>query len=482
MPLLVPLVCLPESGSGKNSGTKTGREHGIDGFPHSLHSARMTDQKTPPTDDSFASTSRRRFLEVATSTAAGAAIFTGPNLLLGQAKGANDRLRVGVMGLSRGKGHIKGYLDVPNVEVAYVCDVDEKRLASGVKYATDQGASEPPKGTGDFRTILEDPDIDAISIAAPNFWHAPAAIMACRAGKHVYVEKPGSYNCDESDKLVQVAKETERMVQMGTQRRSYPGTRAGIQKLRDGAIGKTLFAECKYYGARGSIGKGKPGTPPAELDWTLWQGPVPEAPYKDNLVHYNWHWHWLYGGGEMANNGIHSLDIARWAMEFDYPERITYNGGRYHFDDDQETPDTGTATFDYGRGKGALSWVGSSCHRRKPESPNFVTVYGEGGTLAFSNSGYTIFDIDGKEVDKNVEKATDIPHFTNFANAIREGEPLNQPIADGQIGTKLCHMANIAYRTGGAVKINSKTGTLANGQPEAHKLWARKSYRAGFGI
>ncbi|MDC0276532.1 Gfo/Idh/MocA family oxidoreductase [Verrucomicrobiales bacterium] len=438
--------------------------------------------KPTPLSDDFPALSRRRFLETATASVAGAAMFTGPNLLLGQVKGANDRLRVGVMGLSRGKGHIKGYLDVPNVELAYVCDVDDVRLASGVKYANDRGAPKPPAGTTDFRKMLEDPNVDAISIATPNFWHAPATIMACRAGKHVYVEKPGSYNCDESRRMVEVAKETDRKVQMGTQRRSYPGMIEGIQKLREGVIGKLKYAKCEYLGARGSIGKGKQGPPPAELDWTMWQGPVPDAPYKDNLVHYNWHWHWLYGGGEMANNGVHSLDIGRWAMGFDFPERVTFNGGRYHFDDDQETPDTGTAIFDYGRENGGLSWVGSSCHRRKPQSTNFVTVYGEGGTMAFTSSNYSVFDLDGKEIGKNVEKASDIPHFTNFANAIRINEPLNQPIDDAQTGAMLCHYANIAYRTGGSVQVDSKTGNLVKGQVDAKKLWARTAYRAGFGI
>lgn len=430
-------------------------------------------------NESPALSSRRQFIAKTGLAAASATLATGPNLLLGQAKGANDRVRVGVMALGRGMGHVKAYLDVPNCEVAYVCDVDEKRLASGVTYMNGKQET-PPQAVGDFRRILDDPEIDAISIATPNFWHAPAAILACKAGKHVYVEKPGSYNPHESRRMVQVAEETGRQVQMGTQRRSYPGVIEGIQKLREGVIGRTLHARCWYSNTRPSIGIGEITAPPPELDWTLWQGPLPERPYKNNLVHYNWHWHWFYGGGELANNGIHSLDIARWAMNVDHPERVTCAGGRYHFQDDQETPDTATSFYEFGD-LGAISWETTSCHRRKPEELSFVRVYGEGGMMDFNGSAYTIYDLDGKEIGKNTEKPSDVPHFTNFANAIRAGEKLNQPIANGQISTMLCHLGNIAYRTNGAVKVDPKTGDLVD-HPEGQKLWRREAYREGWEI
>ncbi|MDF1816490.1 MAG: Gfo/Idh/MocA family oxidoreductase [Verrucomicrobiales bacterium] len=419
-------------------------------------------------------TDRRTFIGIS----AGAAVAAGPNLLLGQAKGANSRFRVGVMGLSRGKGHIKAYKDVPNTEVAYVCDVDDNRLASGVKYTLDQTGKEP-KGVTDFRKILEDPEIDAISIAAPNFWHAPATILACKAGKHVYVEKPGSYNPDESQTMVQVAKDHRKMVQMGTQRRSYPALIEAVQKLRDGVIGDLRLAKCWYTSTRPSIGKGTIGSPPPELNWELWQGPVPEQPYKDNLVHYNWHWHWMYGGGEMANNGVHSLDIARWAMGVDLPGQITYTGGRYRYDDDQETPDTSAAYFEYGNL--GMTWENTSCHRRKPEDSKFVRVYGDGGMMDISSSNYTIYDDKGVETHRNVDKPSDVPHFTNFADAVREGTPLNQPIEDGQVSSMLCHLANIAYRTSGSVQVNPETGKFID-NPAADKLWARDAYRSGWEI
>lgn len=422
------------------------------------------------------SSDRRKFLKTS-GFAAGAAVIA-PNLLLGQAKGANSRFRVGVMGLGRGKGHIRAYLDVPNTEIAYVCDVDENRLLTGANTMKGKQEKEPEKVT-DFRRILDDPNIDALSIAAPNFWHAPATIMACKAGKHVYVEKPGSYNPEEALRMVQVAEDHQRKVQMGTQRRSYPAMIEGVEKLRGGVIGTLRFAKCWYRNTRPSLGKGKVGTPPPELNWELWQGPVPEQPYKDNLVHYNWHWHWLYGGGEMANNGVHALDVARWALGVDYPNRITYTGGRYRYDDDQETPDTSSAVFEYGNMN--MTWENTSCHRRNPESLGFVNVYGDGGMMSFSSSNYTIYDEKGKEVEKNVEKPSDVPHFTNFANAIREGETLNQPIGDAQISAMLCHLANIAYRTTGSVDVDAETGKIP-GNETANRLWAREAYRTGWEI
>lgn len=418
---------------------------------------------------------RRSFFK--SSALAGVAL-AGPNLLLGQAKGANSRFRVGVMGLKRGKGHIKAFLDVPNCEIAYVCDVDDDRLASGDNTIVGKQKEEVKK-VSDFRRILDDPDIDALSIAAPNFWHTPAAVLACQAGKHVYVEKPGSYDAYEAKRIVTVADETGMKVQMGTQRRSYSGMLEGIQKIREGVIGKPLYARCWYLNQRPSIGIGKMAEPPPGLDWLMWQGPVPEQPYKDNLVHYNWHWHWMYGGGELANNGVHSMDVARWALDVDCPTRVTCNGGRYHYDDDQETPDTAYAVYEFG--DVGISWEGSSCHRRKPEETKFVSVYGEGGKVDFSTAAYTVYDLDGNEVEKNTDPPSDVPHFTNFANAVREGEALNQPIECGQLSAMLCHYGNMAYRTNGAVDVDPGTGELVD-HPDAMKLWSRPAYREGWEI
>jgi predicted dehydrogenase len=361
-----------------------------------------------------------------------------------------QKLRVGIMGLSRGKAHINNFAKLEGVEIAYVCDVDQSRLAAGAKYTADRQKGNLPKAVTDFRRILEDKEVDILSVAAPNFWHAPATILACDAGKHVYVEKPGSHNPREAELMVAAAQRTDRKVQMGNQRRSAPAFREGIEKLKTGVIGKLRYARCWYDNKRDSIGKGKPSVVPENLDYKLWQGPVPARPYKDNLIHYNWHWHWAYGGGELANNGVHALDIARWALGVDSPHNTSCIGGRYHFNDDQETPDTADATYDFG--KVGVSWHGSSCLQRKQEKHPFVSVYGDGGIMSFDSGGYRIYDNAGKLVHENVPKLNDVQHFQNFINAIRKGEALNAEISDAQKSTMLCHLGNISYREGIQIK------------------------------
>ncbi len=411
---------------------------------------------------------RRTFLKSATLTTLASTTYAQ--------EAPSKKLRVGVMGLSRGMAHIKSFLKIPGVEVAYVCDVDQRRLDSAAEHVAKEQDTKP-KAVTDFRKILEDPNIDILSTAAPNFWHAPATILACQAGKHVYVEKPGSHHPNEALRMVNVAAETKRLVQMGNQRRSLPSYLEGMAKLREGVIGKLTYARCWYDNARGSIGKGKPAPVPDWLDYDLWQGPVPARPFKDNLVHYNWHWHWHWGNGELGNNGVHALDIARWGLGVDDPLTVSYTGGRYHHNDDQETPDSGDAVYDFGHC--GASWHGSSCHRRKQEKHAFVTIYGEGGSMAFGSSGYTIYDEEGEETAKVKPDFSDLYHFQNFAAAIREGNPLNAPIADAQRSAMLCHLGNIAYREGRTLTrkpAQSWADVLSGG-----KLWKRP-YREGWGV
>ncbi len=229
--------------------------------------------------------------------------------------------------------------------------------------------------TDDIRQILADPEVDALVIAAPNHWHAPAAIMACNAGKHAYVEKPCSHNPKEGELLIEAARKHNRCVQMGNQRRSGDKIIEGIKLLHEGRIGRVYYSRSWYAATRGPIGKGTPAEVPPHINYELWQGPAPRQPFTSNRLHYNWHWTWHYGNGELGNNGIHSIDLSRWGLQVDYPTRVVSLGGRYRFEDDQETADTHIVSFEF-PGRKQIFWEGLSCSRDG--------LYGDGYGVSFS--------------------------------------------------------------------------------------------------
>jgi predicted dehydrogenase len=417
---------------------------------------------------------RRKFLRQSGLAAAGLAIYGGLRTK-GAVTSPNETMRVAVMGLNRGLDHVNALIGIKNVEVAMLCDIDDLRIARALK-VLDEKKARKPESNKDIRKVLDDASLDALFIAAPNHWHAPAAIMACNAGKHVYVEKPCSHNPWENEMIVAAARKHKRVVQMGNQRRSWPGEIEAIEKLRAGAIGKLKFARCWYNSARPSIGHGKQVPVPANIDYSLWQGPAPERPYVDNLVHYNWHWRWHWGNAELGNNGIHAVDVARWGLGVDYPKSVTCNGGRYEFDDDQETPDTTIATYDFG--SVGITWDGSSCHPRSHEKLPFVTFYGDQGSMETNGGGYKVFDLKGKPIGEGNGEAGDRGHIENFLDSIRNGKTPNSEIAEGAKSTLLIHLGNIAYRTGHMLHINQQTGRVLNDK-EADALWKRE-YRAGW--
>jgi predicted dehydrogenase len=265
---------------------------------------------------------------------------------------------------------------------------------------------------------------------------------------------------------------------MGNQRRSAPKVIEAMEQLREGVIGRPYFAQAWYLNNRPSIGKGKEGPPPAGLDYDLWQGPAPRRPFRDNYLHYNWHWFWHWGNGELGNNGIHTIDLCRWGLGVEYPVRVTSAGGRYHYDDDQETPDTHVVSFEF-EGKKSITWEGLSC-TRLPRDGNIplVVFIGEKGSLSLSDGGYTISDQKGAEIKKVTGKSGDNTHFANFLDVVRNGGKLNSEIEEGHKSTLLCHLGNISHRTGRALRCDAKNGHI-QGDAEAMKLWKRE-YEKGW--
>lgn len=424
-------------------------------------------------------TTRRDFV-----VAAGAAglVAAAPGVVssaVPRTRSAQDKVVVGVMGLSRGMSLARTFSETAGVEVKYLCEADSNRLASGAN-AFEKLVSHKFEVTRNYQDILDDPDVDALICAAPNHWHAPAGIMACNAGKHCYVEKPCSHNPWEGEMLVAAARKHRRCVQMGSQRRSAEKIIEGIGLLHEGRIGRVYYSRSWYANLRGTIGTGSPAEVPPNIDYDLWQGPAPRLPYKTNRLPYNWHWVWHYGNGELGNNGVHALDVARWGLQVDYPTRVVSSGGRYRFDDDQETPDTHVVSFEFDGGK-QCAWEGLSCNRLGPGGSSFgVTFHGEDASMMISDWGYTLYDQRGKELEKVPGSRGDAAHAANFAEAIRADNPslLNAEIEEGHKSTLLCHLGNIAHRTGDSLRCDPKNGHILENDA-ANALWKR-DYEPGW--
>ncbi len=402
----------------------------------------------------------------------------GLTLALGaSADQPSNKLVVGIMGTGgRGTSLAEGFARQPGVEVAYVCDVDKKRAekAAGV---VEKVAQKAPKVVQNFQKVLDDRDVDILVVATCNHWHAPATILACAAGKHVYVEKPCSHNPREGELMVEAARKHKKKVQMGNQRRSWDKVIEAIGEVRKGAIGRAYFAQGWYTNHRESIGKGKAATPPAGLDYDLWQGPAPRRDFRSNYLHYNWHWFWAWGNGELGNNGVHMLDLCRWGLGVDYPIRVSSTGGRYRYDDDQETPDTHVVSYDFD-GKKSIVWQGHSCNQLPAGMTPDVVFVGEKGSLAIRGDGYTILDNAGKEIKKESGRASDATHFANFLEGIRGDRPLNSGIEEAYKSTLLCHLGNIAHRVGRSLRCESTNGHILDDK-QAQALWTRE-YEKGY--
>ncbi len=449
---------------------------------------------TPETSTS--GESRRNFIK---KTLLGTATLTVGGVLPGfSAKsyanilGANEKVRLGMMGVnSRGYALATNFALQPNCEVVSVSDVDSRASEKCIK-AVEKIQNSKPKDVPDFRKALEDKDVDALVIAAPDHWHAPAAILASKAGKHVYLEKPCSHNPHEGELLMAVAAKYKNVIQMGNQRRSWPNVKLALQDIHNGVIGRPYFAKGWYTNNRASIGVGKPAEVPSWLNYDLWQGPAPRRAYKDNILHYNWHWFWHWGTGEALNNGTHMLDLMRWGLQVEYPTKVSSSGGRYRYQDDWEAPDTQVINIEFGNDK-FMTWEGRSCNSRHIEGSSVgVSFYGDKGTLEYGGgNAYKIFDLDNKLVKEvkndlvidprnkmDPSQALDAFHFQNFVAAIKEGKPLASDIVGGHQSTLLCQLGNIALRSNSILEIDPSNGHILHNKA-AKKLWKRE-YEKGW--
>lgn len=405
-------------------------------------------------------------------------------------KGSNDRLVFGITGInSRGVALLKAVSKLDNAEIGYVCDVDSRVIEKSVKMV-EELTGRKPKAFTDYRELLKEKDLDAVAIATPDHWHAPMAILGAQAGKHVYVEKPSCHNPHEGELLTELYKKTNVIIQMGNQQRSAPTSIMAMNDISNGIIGRAYYGKAWYSARRTSIGTGSKVAVPDWLDWELWQGPVPRRDFQDIFVHYNWHWFWHYGTGEVNNNGTHEIDVCRWALGVDYPVRVNSSGGRYHFDDDWEFPDTQVVTFEFPENK-MITWEGRSCNNMQHyDRGRGVTIHGTEGTILLDRNVYIAYDNRNNIIKEEHEKdesgtmdtrgdgALDVKHMRNFANAIRLGEKQNSPINEGVISNILCHLGNISYKVGRDLRINPKNGHIL-GDGQAMQMWSRQ-YEKGW--
>ncbi len=398
-----------------------------------------------------------------------------------QLTAANEKVVIGVIGLGgQGRGHLNSYLGIPNVEIAYVCDVDEQRLAEAVKLAPNA------KPVNDLRRILDDKSIDAVSIATPDHWHTPASLLALAAGKHVYVEKPCSHNVREGRWLVEAAARSGKLVQHGTQSRSTPFIQAAIKLLRDGIIGDVIIARAWDVQFRPSIGKEMPSDPPSGFDYDNWLGPAPKLPFQKNRHHYSWHWWYNFGTGDAGNDGVHEIDIARWGLGVEtHPSQVAAIGGKYVHDDDQQFPDTMAAAFEY-PGNGGVGQrrellfemrLWSRYHPNGMDNGN--EFLGTKGRMLLTKRGKVEVFSEKDEplkIDLPETKSAGIrPHQSNFIEAIRNGTSLNANALTGHLSASLPHLANLACRVGRSFRFDPVKEIII-GDEEANQLLER-TYR-----
>jgi len=411
---------------------------------------------------------------------------------LSAATSPNNTVRIAVVGMhGRGKSHLQAFTSLPNVDLVAICDIDDAVLVAASKFVTEKRGTAPTPYK-DLRKLLEDKSIDAISIATPNHQHTLQTVWACQAGKDVYVEKPCSHDMFEAKQIVAAARKYDRIVQQGSQSRSNLALQEAVQKMRDGVIGDVYHARGLCYKWRNTIGRKPEEAVPAGVDYDLWTGPAPKRPFTQNRFHYNWHWMWDYGNGDLGNQGIHEIDIARWGLGVKYPTKVSAIGGHFMFDDDQETPNTLAVAYEFNDGgkKKMMTfevrhWMSNTeCDIHefdKSVKSNSIgnLFYGSNGYIAID--GYTKYwSYLGKEQEPGPARKDGGDHFANFIEAVRSRKraDLTAEIEEGAISTTLVHLANISYRLGRSVHFDAASYSCA-GDREANAMF-RRDYRKPF--
>ncbi|HUQ93079.1 MAG TPA: Gfo/Idh/MocA family oxidoreductase [Bryobacteraceae bacterium] len=419
---------------------------------------------------------RRYFLM---QTAAAGAVLTR------RAVAASDKVNVAMIGV-RGQGrHLTGkFASLADANILYLCDVDENVYGRAAALVEEKKGKRPPL-VGDLRKVLDDKNVDAVVIATPDHWHGPATILACDAGKDVYVEKPASHNLREGRLMVEAARRNKRIVQLGTQSRSRPSTQRAIEYIQSGKIGKVLMGKAWDVQLRDHIGHKEDSPVPKGVDFDTWTGPAIMRPFNENRFHYQWHWNWNTGTGDIGNDGVHQMDIARWALGVDRPTEVSGMGRKLFFDDDQQTPDTMNITYQF-NDKALMFEMRIWNPYGMEGQENGVSVYGTTGMVHIGRWdrfwGYKVYDEKGKLVldqGKN-EDDSDPAHPRNFLSCIKSRQAPNAEIEIGHASSTLCHLGNIVARRNRSIKFDPASETIA-ADAEANKL-LRREYRKHWSV
>lgn len=427
-------------------------------------------------------TPRRSFLKQAGTSAV---VASAAGAL--HAASVSDRLRIGVIGPGgMGMNHVRNLARRDDVQIAAVCDVDSNRLGTAAAHVASE-TRRRPTATGDMRKILDDPSVDAVLIATPDHWHAPAAILALDAGKHVYVEKPCCHNVREGRLMIDAVQRSGKVLQVGTQSRSTECVADGIQRVLNGEIGEVLVAKAWNSQRRGSIGHSEPTEPPEHLDFDSWTGPAPQVPYRKNLLPAVWRWWYNFGCGDIGNDGVHDIDVALWGLGVTtHPDRIACFGDKYFFDDDQQFPDTQYAQFEYspqrdsGQRKQLIFEQRIWTRYTQDGYENGAAFYGTKGMLIMGHTvGWRQYGERNKLIAERTGRADLIAHHNNFFDSIRGTAKPNASIDVGHRAAAIVHLANIAARTGRVLNFDPGKEEILN-DPESNRLLSR-DYRDHWG-